>query len=150
MMQLKKEINIAKFENIFQQTLVNIIFTYHWSSQQIKEVLTPYRITPQQYNVLRILRAQYPSPATINLIKSRILDKRSDTSRIVSRLISKGYLGKTSNAHDKRAVDIIITDKGVALLKKMDKEINFSQLITPHITEEEATQLNVLLDKMRG
>jgi DNA-binding MarR family transcriptional regulator len=149
-MQLKKEIKIAKFENIFQQTLINIIFTYHWSSQQIKDILIPYSITQQQYNVLRILRAQYPSPSTINLIKSRILDKMSDTSRIVDRLISKGYLEKKANSYDKRAVDIIISDKGLGLLKKIDKEIDFSTLVVPKLNEDEANQLNFLLDKLRG
>lgn len=149
-MQLSKEIKTSKFESSFQQALVNVIFTYHWSSQQIKNALTPFDITQQQYNVLRILRGQYPSPCTINLIKSRILDKMSDTSRIVDRLIQKSYVKKSVNHHDKRAVDIIISDKGLSLLKKMDKEVDFSKFISPNITAEEADQLNVLLDKMRG
>ncbi len=150
MVQLQKEVKAAKFENIFQQALVNVIFTYHWSTQNVKEALSPFDITQQQYNVLRILRGQYPSPATVNLIKNRILDKMSDTSRIVDRLIQKGYVEKSVNNYDKRAVDIIISDKGLSLLKKMDKEINFSSFIAPNITPEEAEQLNVLLDKMRG
>jgi len=149
-MQLSKEIKTSKFENPFQQALVNLIFTYHWSSQQVKDVLTPFDITQQQYNVMRILRGQYPSPSTINLIKSRILDKMSDTSRIVDRLIQKGYVEKSTNNYDKRAVDIIISDKGLSLLKKMDKEVDFSKFIAPNITLEEAEQLNILLDKMRG
>lgn len=149
-MQLQKEIKAKKFENIFQQALVNVIYTYHWSSQQVKEVLTPFDITQQQYNVLRILRGQYPSPCNVNLIKSRILDKMSDTSRIVDRLIQKGFVEKTINNYDKRAVDIIISDKGLSLLKKMDKDVDFSKFIAPNITKEEAEQLNFLLDKMRG
>jgi DNA-binding MarR family transcriptional regulator len=150
MVQLQKEVKAAKFENIFQQALVNVIFTYHWSTQNVKEALSPYDITQQQYNVLRILRGQYPSPATVNLIKNRILDKMSDTSRIVDRLIQKGYVEKSVNNYDKRAVDVIISDKGLSLLKKMDKEIDFSSFIAPNLTQEEAEQLNVLLDKMRG
>jgi DNA-binding MarR family transcriptional regulator len=150
MMQLQKEIKASKFENIFQQALVNVIYTFHWSNQNVKEILEPFSITQQQYNVLRILRGQYPSPATVNLIKSRILDKMSDTSRIVDRLIQKGYVEKSINNYDKRAVDVIISDRGLSLLKKMDKEIDFSRFIAPNITPEEAEQLNVLLDKMRG
>jgi DNA-binding MarR family transcriptional regulator len=150
MVQLQKEVKTSKFENVFQQALVNVIFTYHWSNQKVKDILTPYDITTQQYNVLRILRGQYPSPATVNLIKNRILDKMSDTSRIVDRLIQKGFAEKSVNSYDKRAVDIIISDKGLALLKKMDKEIDFSQFIAPNITAGEAEQLNMLLDKMRG
>lgn len=150
MVQLQKEVKASKFENIFQQALVNVIFTYHWSNKNVKEALVPFDITQQQYNVLRILRGQYPSPATVNLIKNRILDKMSDTSRIVDRLIQKGYVDKSVNNYDKRAVDIIISDKGLSLLKKMDKEVNFSSFIAPNLTETEAEQLNILLDKMRG
>jgi DNA-binding MarR family transcriptional regulator len=149
-MQLQKEVQTSKFESNHQQALVNIIYTYGWSCQKIKEVLAPYGITQQQYNVLRILRGQYPSPSTIGLIKNRILDKMSDTSRIVDRLIQKGYLEKTVNNRDKRAVDIIISDKALTLLKKMDKEVNFSTLVADNINAEEAAQLNLLLDKLRG
>lgn len=150
MVQLQKEVKASKFENIFQQALVNVIFTYHWSNKNVKEALEPFDITQQQYNVLRILRGQYPSPATVNLIKNRILDKMSDTSRIVDRLIQKGYVDKSVNSYDKRAVDIIISDKGLSLLKKMDKEVDFSSFIAPNLTKDEAEQLNILLDKMRG
>lgn len=150
MAQLQKEILASKFENVFQQSLVNVIYTYHWNMQQVKAVLKPFDITAQQYNVLRILRGQYPSPATVNLIKSRILDKMSDTSRIIDRLIQKGYVKKTTNNHDKRAVDVLIKDKGLGLLKKLDQEIDFSTFISPNLTSEEAAQLNLLLDKMRG
>lgn len=150
MVKLQNEVKTNKFENVFQQSLVNLIFTYHWSNQKVKEMLAPFDITPQQFNVLRILRGQYPSPSTVNLIKARILDKMSDTSRIVDRLIQKGFVDKSVNSYDKRAVDVIISDKGLSLLKKMDKEVNFSTFIAPNLTEDEATQLNVLLDKMRG
>lgn len=150
MAQLQKEILASKFENVFQQSLVNVIYTYHWNIQQVKNALKPFDITAQQYNVLRILRGQYPSPATVNLIKARILDKMSDTSRIIDRLIQKGYVKKTTNNNDKRAVDVIIKEKGLTLLKKLDKEVDFSTFISPNLTSEEATQLNFLLDKMRG
>jgi DNA-binding MarR family transcriptional regulator len=149
MTQLKREITISKFENIYHQTLVNIFYTCHWSTQQIKNLLAPYGITPQQFNVLRILRSQYPSPSTINLIKSRIIDQMSDTSRIVDRLIYKGYLEKTANSYDRRAVDIIITEKGMLLLKKTDKEVDFAGLLSSSLTESEVQQLNLLLDKIK-
>ena len=150
MAQIQKEIKAAKFENVFQQSLVNVIYTYHWNIQHVKEVLKPFDITSQQYNVLRILRGQFPNPATVNLIKSRILDKMSDTSRIVDRLIQKGYVEKSINNQDKRALDVIINKKGLSLLDKLDKSVDFSTFIAPNLTEEEATQLNFLLDKMRG
>lgn len=149
-MELKKEVNISKFENVFQHALVNIYFTYHWSNQNVKEILSPYAITQQQFNVLRILRGQHPKPCTINLLKSRILDKMSDTSRIVDRLVQKAYVLKNVNIEDKRALDISISEKGLKLLKKLDKEIDFSSFIRTNLSEEEADQLNELLDKFRG
>jgi DNA-binding MarR family transcriptional regulator len=149
-MQLKEAVKSSKFENVFQQALVNIFFTYHWSNQHVKEALAPYDITQQQFNVLRILRGQHPKPCTIRLVKSRILDKLSDVSRIVDRLVQKGYVQKNINDLDKRALDIVISKKGLKLLEKLDKEIDFSAFISPNLTEEEAVQLNHLLDKCRG
>jgi len=149
-MELKEEVKSSKFENVFQQALVNIFFTYHWSNQNVKEALSPYNITQQQFNVLRILRGQHPNPCTINLLKSRIIDKLSDVSRIVERLVQKGYIQKNVNALDKRALDIVISKKGLALLQKLDKEIDFSAFIRPNLSEQEAEQLNFLLDKYRG
>lgn len=149
-MEIQKEVKNSKFENIYQQALVNLYFTYHWSNQNVKEALSLYDITQQQFNVLRILRGQYPKPSTINLLKSRIIDKLSDVSRIVDRLAQKGYVHKAINDQDKRALDIIISDKGLKLLKKLDKEVDFSSFIRPNLTEEEALQLNLLLDKFRG
>lgn len=149
-MQLRNEINAPNTENIFHQTLVNLIFTYHWSSQQIKAFLVPFDITQQQYNVLKIVSSQHPNPSTINLIRSRILDKMSDASRIVDRLVQKGFVEKKANANDKRAVDIMLSKKGLALLKKIEKEVDFSSCVAPKITVDEAIQLNLLLDKVRG
>lgn len=149
-MDLQKEVKSSKFENVFQQALVNVFFTYHWSNQNVKEILCPYDITQPQFNVLRILRGQAPNPCTINLLKSRILDKLSDVSRIVDRLVQKGFVHKNINNDDKRALDITISNKGLKLLKKLDIEIDFSSFIRPNLSEEEAMQLNGLLDKYRG
>jgi len=149
MTQQPKEERIDKVSPVFTQTLHHIVFAYHFSCQYIKDTLQPYGITPQQYNVLKILRTQYPSPSTINLIKSRIIDQMSDASRIVDRLIFKGYLEKKTNPYDKRAVAIIITEKGLSLLKKVDRETDLSSVVSTYLTEEEALQLNSLLTKMR-
>lgn len=149
-MELQKEVKSSKFENAYQQALVNIFFTYHWGNQKVKEILSPYNITQQQFNVLRILRGQYPDPCTNNLLKSRIIDKVSDVSRIVERLVQKKYILKTVNLEDKRALDVLISKEGLDLLQKLDMEIDFSSFIRPNLNEEEAIQLNVLLDKFRG
>lgn len=149
-MELQNEIKASRFESVFQQAVVNVYYTYSWCTEQMKQIVAPYDITTQQFNVMRILRGQYPDPSTINLIKSRMLDKMSDASRIVDRLVQKGLLEKEVNTEDKRAVDIKISKKGLNLLKKMDAEINLSAFVSSNLTEHEAVQLNILLDKLRG
>lgn len=149
-MRLQKEIKISRFESVYQQAMVNVVFTYSWCNDQLKQLMSPYDITTQQFNILRILRGQFPNPSTINLLKSRMLDKMCDASRIVDRLVQKGYVFKTASANDKRAVDILITDKGLELLKRIDEEVDLSAMVAPNLTMEEARQLNDLLDKMRG
>ncbi|SDM30461.1 DNA-binding transcriptional regulator, MarR family [Pedobacter steynii] len=149
-MQLQKEIKTSKFENVYQQAIVNVVFTYSWCNENFRQLIQPYEITPQQFNILRILRGQYPAPSTINLLKERMLDKMCDASRITERLVQKELVAKKINPNDKRAVDILISDKGLSLLKKMDQELDLSAPVSKNLTEEEATLLNELLDKMRG
>ena len=149
-MQLHKEISISGFESLYQQAVVNVVFTSGWCNEQMKQLLAPYDITNQQFNILRILRGQYPNPSTINLLKSRMLDKMCDASRIVDRLVQKELVLKEVNTEDKRAVDIIISKKGLQLLTQMDHEVDLSAMASNTLTEEEADQLNFLLDKLRG
>jgi DNA-binding MarR family transcriptional regulator len=149
-MQLQEETHTSRFESEHQQAIVNVLFTYNWCIDQLKRVIAPYDITTQQFNILRILRGQYPNPSTINLLKIRMLDKMSDASRIVDRLVQKGLALKNTNVSDKRAVDILITEKGLTLLKKIDGEVSISGLIAGNLTDAEASHLNLLLDKMRG
>ena len=149
-MQLQKEISTSGFENVHQQAIVNVIFTFHWCNDKLKQAIAPYEITPQQFNILRILRGQYPQPCTINLLKSRMLDKMCDASRIVDRLVQKDLVIKAINTQDKRSVDILISERGLSLLKTTDKEVDLTKLISPNLTGEESEQLNILLDKMRG
>ncbi|WP_285057251.1 MarR family winged helix-turn-helix transcriptional regulator [Pedobacter ginsengisoli] len=149
-MQLQKETYTTQFESEHQQAIVNVLYTYSWCIDRLKQIIVPYEITTQQFNILRILRGQHPRPSTINLLRSRMLDKMSDASRIVDRLVQKGLVFKKANGSDKRAVDILISAKGLGLLDQMDKEVNISGIISSNLTEHEAAQLNVLLDKMRG
>ncbi|MDO7745246.1 MAG: MarR family transcriptional regulator [Pedobacter sp.] len=147
MMHIQKELNSAVKE-VFHQAMINVFLAYNRCNEDVRHAVLPFDITSQQFNVLRILRGQHPKPATINLIKARMLDKMCDASRIVDRLVQKDLVNKNINAYDKRAVDIIISEKGIQLLKKTDKEIDLSAIISASITVEEAEQLNVLLNKI--
>jgi len=145
-----KEPNAPRYESTFHEAMVNVSFTHNWCIDKIKQAVVPYDITSQQFNVLRILRGQFPKPATINLIKSKMLDKMCDASRIVDRLVQKELLEKSINGYDKRAVDILISEKGLMLLNTMDQEVNLSAILSATLTEAEAVQLSDLLDKLRG
>ncbi|MXV15867.1 MarR family winged helix-turn-helix transcriptional regulator [Hufsiella ginkgonis] len=149
-MELEKEIVSDKFKDNYHKAVVNLVYTYNWLTNLLKQKLDQYQITLQQFNLLRILRGQYPKPATINLLKERMLDKMSDASRIVERLVQKGMVTRCTNQRDRRAVDIIISQKGLDLLKKLDTEMTGADILEKNLTETEAGQLNVLLDKLRG
>ncbi len=147
-MKLEKAIRQKGFQNEYQKAIINIIYTHNYLIGKMNPVFKQYGITRQQYNVLRILRGQHPDPATINLIKERMLDKMSDASRIAERLKKKKLIEKSRNLIDKRAADIIISKKGLALLKTMDPESKkFNKLIT--LSDGEVANLNKILDNLR-
>jgi DNA-binding MarR family transcriptional regulator len=126
------------------------LFTYGWAIEKIKAFLAAEDITHQQFNILRILRGAHPDPLSTLQIRERMLDKMSDTSRIVDRLILKELVKKTTCPKDKRLVDVIITGKGLELLEKLDAHSNAMDEVMNNLTDEEASQLSDLLDKLRS
>ncbi|MBM3402205.1 MAG: MarR family transcriptional regulator [Bacteroidetes bacterium] len=149
-MEIEKEIYSRKFENNHQKAVVNLIYTYGWVTNLLRLQLNKHGITLQQYNILRILRGQYPKPATVNILKERMLDKMSDASRIVERLVQKDLVHRGVNSKDRRAVDILISKKGLEMLQKLDHEISLKNLLSNNLSDSEANSLSGLLDKMRG
>lgn len=150
-MSLQKDIHqLRSFRNEHQKAVVNIIFTNNWLTEKIKSFLEREDITPQQFNILRILRGSFPQPLSTLQIRERMLDKMSDTSRIVDRLVAKELVKKSSCKSDKRLVDVVITDKGKMLLENLDNHSDEMDDIIGNLTEAEAKALNKLLDKARG
>lgn len=149
-MKLQEEIKQKKFKSEQQKLGINIIYTFNWLSYDFHTKFKNKDITMQQYNVLRILRGQYPNAYSLKLIKERMLDRMSDASRIVDKLKSKGYLERTENAIDRRSVDVVITEKGLELLKSLDFIDEHYKQIFRNLTLSEVKQLNDLLDKARG
>ncbi len=107
-----------------------------------------YGITPQQYNVLRILRGQFPNPANINLIKDRMIDRMSDASRIVDRLVKLDYVTKQPNSIDKRNADVMITEKALIKLKLIDDKMRENKGLLSNLSIDELNQLNLLIDRI--
>jgi DNA-binding MarR family transcriptional regulator len=130
--------------------MINLLYTYGWVIEKIKNFLAKEDITHQQFNILRILRGSSPKPLSTLQIRERMLDKMSDTSRIVDRLVTKGLAKKVVCPKDKRLVDVTITEKGQKLLKKLDEESDHIQEIMAKLSENEAEELSLLLDKLRN
>jgi DNA-binding MarR family transcriptional regulator len=149
-MRIDDEIQSSKFDDNYQKAVINIFYTEGWLNNSLRCHFEKYNLTNQQFNILRILRGQYPKPATVNLLKERMIDKMSDASRIVDRLVQKELLTRCTNNKDRRAVDIRISDKGLEVLAKMDAEFKTKDFLKDNLTNEEAGQLSDLLDKLRG
>ncbi len=148
-MGLSEEIQQTKFTSEKQKALLNLIYTYNTLITEMNAFFKSHDITRQQFNVLRILRGQFPRPCSINVIKERMLDKMSDTSRIVKRLENKGLLSRTDCDSDRRAVEITISEKGLNLLSDTDKKVSGFEHLLGNLNESEAKELNLLLDKIR-
>ncbi|NCI47745.1 MarR family winged helix-turn-helix transcriptional regulator [Sediminibacterium soli] len=147
-MGIEKDIQQQSFRNEHQKAAVNILFSGSWLNEHIKQFFEQEDITSQQYNILRILRGADKPLSTLQ-IRERMLDKMSDTSRIVERLLKKGLVEKKICATDKRLVDVNISKKGIALLDKLDTKNDQLDAILHGLTHDEAKVLNGLLDKMR-
>jgi len=148
-MSLESDINQRTFRNQQQKSMVNLIYSYHWVVERIKQFLSDEDITLQQYNILRILRGSSPKPLSTMQIRERMLDKMSDTSRIVDRLRLKGLVEKSTAKSDKRLVDVMITDKGRKLLEKLDAQNERLDHIMHGLNEDDMKVFNDLLDKIR-
>ena len=149
-MEIGKEIKQAKFKNEYQKLLINIMFTSNWLTAKHACSIKSYGISPQQFNLLRILRGQHPKPATVNLLIDRMLDKNSNASRLVEKLRLKKLVERATCQDDRRAVNVVITQKGLDILAEIDREEDKFLESLKNLSEQEAGQLNLLLDKLRN
>src|SRR5690606_19802656 len=140
----------SKFRNVHQKAGLNLMYTYGWVMERIKELFATEDITPQQFNILRILRGSHPQPLSTLQIRERMLDKMSDTSRIVDRLIAKGLVKKAICKADRRLVDVLINDKGKKMLERLEHRQDELDNIVGNLSDKEATTLSELQDKLRG
>lgn len=150
-MILEKEIQQTRpFRNYYHRAAVNLIFTGKWVIQFHSDVFKKYDLTFQQYNILRILRGRSPGAATVKLVRERMLDRMSDTSRIVELLRKKKLVERNICMDDRRKMDVVITQKGLDLLQEIEKESEYMDKHLAALNEEEIVLLNNLLDKVRG
>jgi DNA-binding MarR family transcriptional regulator len=148
-MKLEEEIKQPRFSSPHQKALINLIFTSNWVMSRQQDFFKPFGITSQQFNILRILKGCYPKGISGTEIKSRMLDKNSDVSRLLDRLAGKGLVERKVCPVDKRASDIFITTDGLALLEKLQPHRQELDNLLK-LSSEEASLLSDLLDRARG
>lgn len=149
-MSLEHDIKQEKFESEFQKVAVNILFTSSWLYNINDGRLKPYGVTPEQYNVLRILRGSHPEALMLAEITCRMIDKSSNATRLVEKLRLKGLVKRDVCENNRRQVDIVITAKGLDALTRIDIEYSAWQSTLKNISKAEALELNRILDKLRG
>lgn len=148
-MKIEDEIKQKKFINAHQKAVINLVYTVNWVQGKHQKLFKSFNITPQQFNILRILKGQHPNSTSATEIKARMLDKNSDVSRLLDRLVTKNVITKKACPTDKRAFDVNLTEAGLELLRTLDKKQSELDNIL-NLSEEEAYQLSDLLDKSRG
>jgi DNA-binding MarR family transcriptional regulator len=148
-MRLEKEINQRRpFKSEFHKATANLVFTHNWLSVKLKTFLKPHGCTLQQYNVLRILKGA-KEPISTSEIRSRMIEKMADTSRLVERLCGKGWVNRQACCGDKRLVDVTISEEGLEFLQALDDFNDYVESLYINLNGEELIQLNTILDKLR-
>jgi len=150
MPKIEELVRVKQFASPWHRVTINVIYTNNWLNVMLEKRAGAKQITLQQFNVLRVLRGQFPNPVTNNLLKERLLTKTPDISRLVDRIVSKGLVSRTKNSGDKRAVDLLITEKGMQLLQEIEQDMMLDDVLSENLSKEECMQLSELLDKFRG
>ncbi|HSF52178.1 MAG TPA: MarR family transcriptional regulator [Algoriphagus sp.] len=148
--KIEDAIQQKEFKDQFNKAVVNLIFTHSYLVTAQNGLFKPHDLSPEQYNVLRILRGQNGVPTTVSSIQDRMLNKMSNASRLVEKLKLKDLVKRDECPSDRRQVDVVITEKGLELLRQLEVQVEESNRTFVKLTNEEATQLNDLLDKLRG
>lgn len=149
-MKINDHVKISHFKNEWHKATINILLTNNWLTKELESRANRKDITLQQFNVLRILRGQFPQAVSNTLVKQRMINSTPDISRLVERLVLKNLVIRSQNITDKRTVDLVITEQGMNLLASLEEEMILGDILFENITEKEALQLSELLDKLRG
>ncbi|MES2621961.1 MAG: MarR family transcriptional regulator [Bacteroidota bacterium] len=145
---IEQLIKQSKFSDEKHKAVISLTYSAGLLSGFWEEFFGRFNLTSQQYNVLRILRGQHPNPASVFMIRERMMDKMSDASRLVERLRKAGFVERSVRKDDRRAVDVIITEKGLDVLQMIDSLEEKDHKPTKYLTDEEAVKLSELLGKV--
>jgi DNA-binding MarR family transcriptional regulator len=148
--KIEEAIKQSEFKDNFNKVVVNLLYTHSYLVSFQTAVLKPLDLSPEQYNVLRILRGQQGKPATIAAIQERMLNNMSNASRLVDKLKAKELVKREECPLNRRKVDVVITEKGLSLLDLLEPQITNMNKKAIHLEDQEIALLNELLDKLRG
>ncbi len=148
-MGISEDLKQSNFQSEAQKAIVNAIYTGNWIMQKQQELLKPFGLTVQQYNVLRILKGQQGNPMTVLAITERMLDKMSNASRLVDKLLEKKLVLRRECPQDRRAVDILILPAGLDLLKEVDQVQQDWGKHFDALGVKRLEEMNQLLDEFR-
>ena len=150
-MKLSDLIKQEQFESPDQEALLNVLVTSSWILNALAATMVPYGVTPAQYNVLRILRGSHPQRLTCSALGQRLLDRTPDVTRLLNRLERHGLIHRARAEHDRRVVQVGITETGLALLIRMRDAIEAAeQRLIGHLSSSEHQHLSRLLERMRA
>lgn len=148
-MKIEEALKTNKFKSDQHKAMLNVMFTASWLRGQVISKLKEYGISQEQYNVLRILRGSHPNSLCAKDITDRMIDKNSNTTRIMDKLIKKGCINKCRGEIDRREVNISITETGLELLRQIDQQEAIDKPNYINLSDAEAGLLSALLDKLR-
>lgn len=146
---LETEIKQKKFKCPYEKLMVNLMYTGNWIKNLHANLLKEYDLTVAQFNVLRILKGQHPKPASVNLIIERMLDKNSNASRLVDKLLVKGLVDRQVSPTDRRKVEVGISKNGLELIESANKSVEEALKILKRFDQAEVNKTNDLLDLIR-
>ena len=137
--------------NNSKKIILNVLYTQNVITENFTELLKPFEISGEQYNVLRILRGQKGNPANMCVIQERMVAKTSNTTRLVDKLLLKDLVTRKVCSENRRKIEVLITQKGLDILKELDsKVIAHEEFFSKNLSSEEIVQLNQLLEKYRN
>ena len=149
-MKIEDEIKSTIPINIAKKVLLNVTFTKNVISDKFQEIMKPYDLSSEQYNVLRILRGQKGTPANMCVIQERMISKSSNTTRLIDKLLIKEMVTRKECPDNRRKIEILITAKGLEILQKLDPlVIEYEEKFAANLTNTELENLNFLLEKYR-
>lgn len=149
-MKLEDQIKQGSFSHIEEKLIVNLIYTSNLINLLTSRLFKPYGLSAQQYNVLRILRGQNGQCISLLDIEDRMLDKSSNVSRLIDKLVLKHYITREESKVDRRRVDVLISQSGLDILKEIDAELNrFYEKLNNLVEYSDAKKMNTILDNIR-